>query len=344
MRQMHPYQQSLSTRLAGSRRVILGLAALTAALSMALLPGTANAATLTPTRTTFATAPAATGTGSTLTATVQTATGTPVTSGTVDFLLGGQANQAVQSVGSAIVQPDGVASLTVAKLPTATAKSIAGTSEVSLSAAYHANGASFADSASVAAQVATAAATTVVPDFTVTGNPTTVTTKQGSYNSTVITVTSVGGYAGSMQLSCSNLPAQVTCAFNPTQQALTANGSFTSTLELQTQGPSGTQASLLGNHTGLALAFALPGALALLGFAGRRRSNLRGLRMLAVGFLLTGASLGLTGCNPRFYYLNHGPPVAGGTPIGTFPITLAVDGDQGASVIEHDITISLVVQ
>lgn len=43
-------------------------------------------------------------------------------------------------------------------------------------------------------------------------------------------------------------------------------------------------------------------------------------------------------------YLHHPPPVAGGTPTGTYPITIAVDGNQGSGVIENDLTVSLVVQ
>ncbi len=304
-----------------------------------------------PTRTTLAVHPAdpSDGGGATLTATVQTATGSTVAGGTVDFELASG-----QSLGSAVVASDGTATLVLSKLPVASTTAIDGSSQVQVAAVFSpaqpvasSNASSpeataeFTGSRSIATAVTSPAVTNVTPDFTVTGNPTTVTAKQGSYGTTVLTVASVGGYAGSIQLSCSGLPAQVTCAFNPTQQLLGANSSFTTTLQLQTQGPSGTAtSSLLPRSTGIALALALPGMLALFGLRGR----FRGAQMLGVALLLAGTGLGLSGCSQRYSYLKHPPSIAGGTPIGTFPITIAVDGDQGSAVSEHDITVSLVVQ
>jgi hypothetical protein len=297
-----------------------------------------------PTRTslTAQVASSGTSTGTVLKSTVQTATGSAVGGGTVDFVLAGG-----QSFGSAIVHPDGTATLAVPKLPAGTTNGVDGTGTLPVTAVYHATAeaSAFADSASVATAIASPQVTTAAPDFTLTGKPTTVTTARGSYGVTAITVSSVGNYSGAIQFSCSNLPAQVTCAFNPTQQTLAANGSFVSTLELQTQSPSGTaSSSLLPAHSDVALAMLIPGALILLGFSGRRRRALRGVQLLGVAMLLAGTGLGLSGCSQRYNYLHHPPPVSGGTPIGTFPITVAVDGNQGASVIEHDITVSLVVQ
>ena len=336
MRQKHPYRQLQSNLFARARRSFAGLAAsLLLVASASSLP--AQAADPAPTRTTLTASTVATnaGTGATLSATVSTVTGSPVNAGTVDFLLPDG-----QSLGSAVVGPDGAAKLVLAKLPPGTATGVDGSAQLPISATYHAASApgAFSDSASVATAVASPAATTQAPDFTVTGNPTTVTATQGSYGTTALTVASVGSYAGGVQFSCSNLPAQVTCAFNPTQQVLAVNGSFTSSLQLQTQSPSGPVAGLLGAHSGLALALAFPGGLALFGL----RRRFRSVRMLSVLLLLVGA--GLTGCGPRYYYLHHPPPVAGGAGPGTYTITVAVDGSQGSSVIEHDINISLVIK
>ena len=337
MRQKHPYQTHLSRFLTKAWRCSPGLAALLLAVpgvqAHALASGPA------PTRTTLAAAPGTNPAGTMLTATVATSTGTPVASGTVDFLLPNG-----QSLGSAVVAPNGTATLALKKLPAASTTGIAGTPQQAVTAAFHANSSTLADSGSVATEVTTPAATTQVPDFTVTGNPTTVTTPQGSYGTTAITVTSVGGYAGEIQFSCSDLPAQVTCAFNPTQQLLAANGSFVTTLELQTQSASGTASSAITPSTHLALALAVPGALVLFGLSGRRRKGFRGAQFLATALVLGGMGMGLSGCSQRYGYLKHPPPVAGGTPTGTFPITVAVDGSQGESVIENDVTISLVVQ
>ncbi len=331
-----------------SRRCLIGLAALFTSL-LPTIPAQATQTVNMPTRTTL-TASRLDGSstaGATLAAVVQTATGTPAGTGTVDFLLPNG-----QSLGSAIVAADGTATLIVTQLPAtqlpatqlpAASQGVAGDA-LGITAVYHAAGANgFEDSKSVTTSLAVPSATApVAPDFTVTGNPTTVTTAQGAYGSTALTISSVGGFTGAMQFSCSTLPTGVTCAFNPAQQVLGANGSFASTLQIQTQSSEGIQAASTPAHTGLALALAVPGALALLGLAGSRRK--RGMQLLAALLLVSGAGLGLSGCSQRYAYLKHPPPVAGGTAVGTYPIVVAVDGSQGSSVVEHDITISLVVQ
>ncbi len=338
MRLKHPYDLSSLSSFAALKRILGGIAA-----ASLLLATCAHAAG--PTRTTLAAA-AGDGTASStdsasststapssdtvLTATVTTAIGAPVASGTVDFLLPSGA-----SVGSAIVAANGTAVLKLDKIPAAP-----GATQTSVTAAYKSGDTANGNSASAPLALAAPAVTTVLPDFTVTGNPTTVTTPQGSFGTTAITVTSVGGYNGSIEFSCTGLPAQVTCAFNPTQQLLGANNTFVSTLELQTQGPSGTQSSLLTHGTGIALALVLPGALLLTGLTRRRR----GVQWFSLGLLLVTAGFGLSGCSQRYGYLHHPPPVAGGSPIGTFPITVAVTGGQGATITEHDIIVSLVVQ
>ncbi len=298
-----------------------------------------------PTRTTLTTS------GSTLTAEVRTAgAGSPVAEGTVDFLLPGG-----QSLGSVPVGADGTATLTPATLPAATEQSVSG-STLPLTAVYNAPGGSSAlsGSASFTTPILRPSAATVTPDFTVTGNPTTVTATRGSYGTTAITVTSVGGFTGSIQLSCTGLPAQVTCAFNPTQQILAPNGTFTTSLQLQTQGPSGTASSSLlppsgSSQTGtqadnFALALAIPGAFLLIGFGDTRRRALRKSKAFGFVLLIAAGSLALSGCSQRYGYLKHPAPVAPGTPIGTFPITVAVDADQGASVTEHLLSVSLIVK
>ena len=311
---------------------------------LALAPALAQtgAGTTTPTRTTL------TVSGGALTAEVRTAaSGSAVTAGTVDFLLPDG-----QSLGSAAMQIDGAAALTSFSLPASL------DSNPGLTAVYHApeGSTAYSDSVSFATPVPHPAAATVTPDFAVTGNPTTVTTKRGSYGNTAITVTSVGGFTGSIQLSCTGLPAQVTCAFNPTQQLLAPNGTFTTSLQLQTQAPSGTASSSLMPFSGpektgtsmrankIALAFAVPGATLLIGFGRIRRRAFRVSKALGLILLLAGGSFTLSGCSQRYSYLKHPAPVSPGTPIGTFPITIAVDANQGASVTEHLLSVSLVVQ
>jgi hypothetical protein len=340
MQQKHPHPNvtPFALRLP-FRRIAYG----TAALALLLGSSFSLQAATTPTRTTLAAAAAESGAGAKLSATVETATGEAIAGGTVDFVLPNG-----QSLGSAIVGADGTATLSVNTLPAAASTSADGSKSVSVTAEYHApaGGDAYSDSSSVA--VAVPEATTQAPGFTATASPTTVTVTAGDYGTSILTVSSVSGYTGAIEFSCSNLPAQVTCAFNPTQQTLTANGSFTSTLQISTQATSGPQTSLLqpgGKVAGtLALALIVPGAFLLLGLSGRRKKLFRGAPMLGLVLLLTGGTLGLTGCSQRYGYLHHPPETATGTLPGTYTITVAVDGSQGASAIENDIPISLVVQ
>ncbi len=307
-----------------------------AASLLLLLPGCATLAARTPaapTRTTLAVASARSGAGTILAASVQTATGNPAGEGTVDFLLPGG-----QSLGSAFVGTDGLATLKLASVPP----------DSVVSAAYTAlQPDQFSSSASVLTTLSTPDAGTVLPDFTVTGNPTSVTTAAGGYATTALTVSSLGSYSGAIQFSCTGVPASTTCAFNPTQQTLAANGTFTATLELQTQAPSGTASSAIEPaHTGLLLAILLPGGLLLIGL--RRRfprpgGSVAGCSIFGVALLLA-AGLGLCGCSQRYAYIHHPAPVAGGTPAGTYTVTVAVDGNQGSSVIEHDLAVTLIVK
>lgn len=328
MRQTHP-QCTVSTR---PRRFPFRLAA-----CMLLLPvpfAQASDPPATPTRTTLAVAPTGTGTGATLSASVKTATGNPAGEGTVDFLLPGG-----QSLGSAVVGVDGLATLKLTGVPPSGV----------VSAAYTPlQTGQFSSSASVATTLSTPDAGSVLPDFSVTGSPTSVTTAAGGYATTALTVSSLGGYSGAIQFSCTGVPASTTCAFNPTQQTLAANGTFTSTLELQTQAPSGTASSAIEPaHTGLLFAILLPGGLLLIGLRRRISGTGKlgsGSSIFGVALLLAAAGLGLSGCSQRYGYIHHPAPVAGGTPAGTYTVTVAVDGNQGSSVIEHDLAVTLVVK
>ena len=183
MRQLHPYPF------------------LTALLL--LLPSPAANAAPAPTRTTLTAADA------TLSASVHSATGEPVSSGAVDFLL-----PSGQSLGSAIVQANGAANLSLRTLPAGTGTGLTGEPILPVTAVYQPFGenSSWSSSASAVTAIATPQAA-AVPDFAVTGNPTTITTARGAYGTTILTVASVGGYTGAVQLSCSGLPAQVNLRF-----------------------------------------------------------------------------------------------------------------------------------
>ena len=94
----------------------------------------------------------------------------------------------------------------------------------------------------------------------------------------------------------------------------------------------------------IAWAFLLPGALGLVGLAwgSRRRSWLNRLSLLALVGLVT--VLGTTGCNPRYYYLNHGPPLNPPTPAGSYVVKVTAQSTNGVSAITHSTTMALTVK
>jgi len=161
-------------------------------------------------------------------------------------------------------------------------------------------------------------------------------------------------------LSCSGLPNQAACTFAPdvvqilaTTPASCTTGSPasacppTSTLVVQTQAATTTATSKPTAHPGsnsVAWALLLPGALGLGGLAwgARRRRWLNRLALVAlVGFV---TMLGTTACNPRYYYLNHGPGSSPATPSGTYTITVTGQTSDGVTALAQSTTMVLTVQ
>jgi hypothetical protein len=202
---------------------------------------------------------------------------------------------------------------------------------------------------SVSAQAVLRPAASGVPDFAITANPSSVTVAPGQYGTTTLTITPENGFAEQVSLSCSNLPAQATCVFSPVT-GNTTSGAFNTSLELQTQAPSGAIEApdfglASGGHT--TLAWALPGMLALAGVASLRKRALRGVshtQVMGLALLLVAGSLGLGGCSQRYGYLHHPPQVSTGTLAGTYTIVVSAAGNNGSAVTSHTINVSLVVQ
>jgi hypothetical protein len=257
--------------------------------------------------------------------------------GTVSFHTGSV------SLGSAIVDQDGTATLTVPSLPAGSDGS-----KLQVYAVYHpaanAQGAARA-AVSVSSAEQLEANATGLPDFTLAVSSSSLTVTDGQYVTTLVTITPTNGFSEQVTLSCEDLPAQATCNFSPVI-ASTANGAFTSTLQIQTQAPSGALAPpdfgiKTRSHT--AFAWVLPGMLALAGLASLRRRTLRASGFL-LGLLILGGSLGLSGCSTRYGYIHHPPSVATGTLLGTYTVTIFASGNNGSSVTQHSLPVTLQVQ
>ena len=268
---------------------------------------------------------------SVFTARVADISGNAVSSGVVSF------ETAKGSIGSAVVA-DGVATLSVDKLPQGTG---------AVTAVYQGAATFASSSASVQAQ---ADATSALPDFSVTANPASVTVSPGQFGTITISIAPENGFSEMVTLSCSGQPSTSTCAFSPTTLIPNNGAVVTSTLQIQTQGASGTNNTELkpdvlsgGKH--IAYALVLPGMLALAGLGVlRRRSGLSGLRVLGFVALLAAGSLGLSSCAARYDYLNKPPAANPGISAGTYPITIAAYATNGSSVTSHTLSVTLVVK
>ncbi len=268
-----------------------------------------------------------------LTVTVKDPTGATVSDGTVSFVSGGV------SLGSAFVQGDGTATLTLEKVP-ANAKQIT---------AVYSGDNSYAASASASVAVQ-AAATTALPDFSVAANPTSLNLTPGQYGTSIITIAPENGFKQSVTLSLSGLPAGTSSLFTPNIVTPTPTAAVTSTLQIQTTANSSSSMNqggpLGGNASHLAYAILFPGVLALVGIGALRKRNdnassLAGRRSC---FWSASAVWPLSLLAPVFLPSHHPPAPNPGTPPGSYPITITAYSNNGGEVTSHSVSLTLVVQ
>jgi sugar lactone lactonase YvrE len=283
-------------------------------------PGTLTITPLPPpadTTTTIATSgsPAITGTNVTFTATVTTTPGVP--SGIVVFTDG------TTVLGQQALNASGVATLSTSTLA-------AGTHTIT--ATFQAT-AAFASSTATLTQVITAP----MGSFTITATPASQYVRGAGSTIYQVTITSVGGFAGQIALTCSGLPADAGCTFgaNP---SLTAGGTATTTLTItNTAADAALHIPASFNPTGfnpsnmapLTAAIILPFELTGLGvfFSGLRRRKTRAhrrMRLLAL-LLCTIGILGLTSCcTTTTAFTTYTVTITGTNPTATGPATTTV--------------------
>ncbi len=286
-----------------------------------------------------------------------TAGGTPVTSGTV--AINDQFNGNAVQLASAALSSSGSASFSVA-----------------LAAGSHSLTANFAAITGYAASTSSAVLVSVatecefsvgVSDFSPSSSAAnTLTLTAGQSGSFTITVVPSVEFTSTLTapmfvtLSCSGLPDGAACSATPENLEILSttpesclSGSPvsscppTSNMVIQTYAASTVKAtppSPPGNRSNpIAWAFLLPGALGLGGLAlgARRRRWLNRLSLVALVGLVT--LLGTTACNPRYYYLNHGPPTNPATPSGTYTVTVTAQSSNGVTAFKHSTTFTMIV-
>jgi hypothetical protein len=226
-------------------------------------------------------------------------------------------------------------------------------------------------SISEATPYGTTGTTTVTPTFTVSAAavaPATLplTLTQGQAGTLSVTVTPVNNSALAspmfVTLSCSGLPQEASCTFTPasveilpTTPTSCTGGSTasacppTSSMLIQTQAQKVTTAAknrmpASGKRSSpIAWAFLLPGALGLSGLAwgARRRRWLQRLALVALVGVVT--TLGATGCNPNYYYFNHGPEDPPATPTGSYTVIVTAQSSNGVTAIQNSTSVALTV-
>ena len=260
---------------------------------------------------------------------------------------------------------------------TTVALSSAGTASptVDLAAGSHSLTATFAGNTSYAASTSTpaivvsiateceftVAISNISPSSTTAG---TLTLTPGQSGSATVTVTPSVEYTSTLTapmyvaISCSGLPDGATCVPTPENLEILSttpescpSGSFasacppTSSILIETFAASSASAAPASGKGSAPIAWAilLPGALCLGGmaFGARRRRWLSRLSLLALVGLVT--VLGTTACNPRYNYLNHGPPANPATPAGTYTVTVTAQANNGVIATTHTTTFVLVV-
>lgn len=172
------------------------------------------------------------------------------------------------------------------------------------------------------------------PDFQVSVNPTTLNIARGQSGTATFTVAPQNGFNSAVSFSCSGLPAEAACSFNP--NSVTPNGAaVSSTLTVTTNAKSAALRApkLSSERPTFAVLFPV---LAILGFAALGRRGPRGLQLLGLLIFLMLAS-GLTSCG--------GGNTAGGnpgTPLGTSTVTVSAS-TSGAGAINHTATLTITV-
>ena len=137
-------------------------------------------------------------------------------------------------------------------------------------------------------------------EFNISLNPTTLSIPTSQSAQATINLGSQDGFSDKMSLGCGSLPYSVTCNFSSNDVTLSANGTTSVTLTVDTNSPlaSGSQAKNddpLGG-SGMLAACVFPGA-ALFGFAfSRFRKNAAALRVLVVIGMLAGTTFLMAGC------------------------------------------------
>jgi uncharacterized repeat protein (TIGR03803 family) len=177
-----------------------------------------------------------------------------------------------------------------------------------------------------------------VTSFQLSNNPTALTIVAGQSGTVTLTVTPGNGFNSSVSFACSGLPAEATCAFNPT--SVTPNGgAITSTLTITTTAPSTAMREPIAPAHRPIYALLFPGLTVVFVITARRKRTLRDVQIFGLLITLLVAS-GLTSCGGG----TGGSPGGGnsGTPVGTSTVSVTAS-TSGSGAIGQMATVTVTI-
>jgi hypothetical protein len=168
-------------------------------------------------------------------------------------------------------------------------------------------------------------------------SPTALTVTQGAMAKTMLTFTPTGGFSGTVALSCSNVPANVSCVFAQNQVTLAGNNQSVNVgLTLQTTMQNAARQTPAGAPLPtalLALAFWWPGSLTGIAVFLRKQKLVKMQLSWQICLLLLctlACAAGMSGCGMSGYVVNPTTStvqvtvVATGTAANALPQTLVL--------------------
>ena len=237
-------------------------------------------------------------------------TGPVAPTGTVTFTSGSMV------LGSSQVDAIGIATLSV----------LLQSSTENIVATYSGD-ANYASSSSLATSISGGIAT----QFTLQLNPSNLTFQSEQHATTSLTLTSLQGFADTLQMGCLGLPYAATCTFNTPQTKLAANGTTTVQLIIDTGDPlgAGSTAKLDRRPTSGVLLCFLP---CLLGIGlGVRRRKIKASTLLLL-LCMVGMTLAAVGCSGL--HVN-------GTPPGTYAFKVTASGTGSGATESETLTLTV---
>lgn len=201
----------------------------------------------------------------------------------------------------------------------------------SLAVGGHAMTAQFAASASLAGSLSNAVTVTILPpDFTISAGLPALTIRTEHHAPVQVTITTSGGLADTIQLSCGSLPTFVSCTFDPGDVTTSGEATETRTATLTIDTDAVLGYAQLERGPGLWLERSL--AVAILLSPGLLPGRRRDLRVLLAALVAVAMVFGAGGCSGK--YPGHAAP-------GSYPVMIT--GAGRATGITHSVTLELTV-